>query len=135
MPQPKTRAARLKCKNCGNSVLAAFRQSGIPSRSTIKLDDDDPAATLVEPQLTDRSVINWMMTIQPRRSCNAMIFTGNLLRQTLTSLILDPTHQPGRTAAKPNTLTRLLRDAAARRRSSFRSQRGGAGHENLIEWG
>ena len=46
MPQPKTRAARLKCKNCGNSVVLNFANRGIPTRSTINLDDDDPAATL-----------------------------------------------------------------------------------------
>jgi hypothetical protein len=46
MPQPKTRAARLKGKNCGNSVVLHFANRGIPTRSTI----------------------NWMMTIQPRRS-------------------------------------------------------------------
>jgi hypothetical protein len=46
MPQPKARAASLKCKNCGNSVVLHFANRGIPTRSTIKLDDDDPAATL-----------------------------------------------------------------------------------------
>jgi hypothetical protein len=57
---------KVKCKNCGKQFVLRFASRSVSTGSTINLDNEDLTGTLVEPQLTNRSV-KMSITVEPPR--------------------------------------------------------------------